>query len=231
MIGGVSSRHLIESSTSLSMNEIEEVEQLTGLNIDHTFDRVVNETLEDDDAEAKTELQSDRITLLYEDEISQATFAHEATHAEMLYPDGDMSLPGENRLDQRMYSEFVAHLSESLIEPVEVSRDQKIRYQRSRSAYENGIEVAQQKGLPELDSMHEQWRQIDRVESDSMQEMLEKQFWEYQTNREQILAGYAASNYMEENQVDDVRSFINPDENMYREVIDYMDGKEDDLLG
>lgn len=230
MIGGVSSRHLIESSTPLSIDEIEEVEDLTGLNVDHTFDRVVNEPLEED-AEAKTELQSGRITLKYEDELLQSTFAHEAAHAEMMYPDGDINLPGENPLDQRIYSEFVARLSESLIEPVEISSDQKMRYQRSKSAYREGIKVAEENGLPELDSMHEQWRQMDCIENDSMQEMLEQQFWEYQTNREQILAGYAASSYMEENQVDDVRSFINPDENMYREVIEYMDGKEDELLG
>lgn len=230
MIGGVSSLHLIESSTPLSMDNIKEVEELTGLNINHTFDRVVNESLKEDDAKAKTELQTGRITLKYDEEISQSTFAHEAAHAEMFYPNGEINLPGENPLDQRMYSEFVAHLSESLIDPIEISNDQKMRYQLSKSSYEHGIKVAEENGLPELDSMHEQWLQMDSIESDSMQEMLEQQFWEHQSNREQILAGYAASNYMEENQVDEVRSFINPDENMYREVIDYMEGKEDELL-
>lgn len=231
MISGVSSKHLIESKTSLSMEEIETVEDSTGLNIDHTFDRVEDEPIQDRRVEAKTELQSGRITLKSGEKLSESTFAHEAAHAEMMYPEGDINLPSENPLDDRIYSEFVAHAAEHLIDPIEVSSDQKIRYQRSKSAYDEALKIAEDNGLPESDSMHDQWCQMDRIESNHIQELMEKQFWEYQDNREQILASHAASEYLEENQVEDVGSFINPQESTYNEVINYINEKEESLLG
>lgn len=230
MFAGVSSQHLVISETNLEMEDLDEIEKETGLKISQTFDRVVEEKLPDE-VEAETELRSGSITLVYEDEISRSTFAHESAHAEMMYPKGDLNIPDENPLNQRIYSEFVAYMSEGLMAPLDISTEQKVRYQVSKSAYNQAVQVAEDKGLSDdLDSMYDCWRHIGDVEDESVRGMLENQFWEHQENREQILTEYAASNYLDNNESQELRSLLNPGKDKYQEILSHIQHQEQELL-
>jgi len=221
---GVSSRHLIESSTPLSMDDIELVEEATGLNIDRSFDRVIEKELPED-TEAVTQMQMDSTTLIYDQEIPTETFAHESAHAEMLYPDGDIDLPGENIFDWKLYGEFVAYLAEDQIEPLTVSGSEKSEYGRSRAIY-NDIK----QDIEEIEKDHtlqEEWQILDDLEDREKREEAANAFTNYQENREQVVAPLAASKF--DLGYQEVSDFIYPDEDTYHETINFIHEVEEKL--
>jgi hypothetical protein len=225
MRAGVSSRHLLETQTNLEMNEIEQVEEQTGLNVDRTFDRVRDTEL-DDDTEARTTYEGNTAVLEYEDHISPETFAHEAAHAEMMYPDGEMDLPDDNLLNWKLYGEFVAYLAEDRMEKVEVDGGQKIRYSNSRRAYRNSVNGFEP--VEEADSLHEEWLALGEIDDREERKRKSRKFMKFQENREQMVAPLAVSNLDED--YGDISQFISPDEELYRETVNYIHDQEQQLM-
>lgn len=207
------------------MDEIELVEDETGLNVDRTFDRIRDVDLEDE-VEARTTYEGRTAVLEYDDEISPETFAHEAAHAEMMYPDGEMELPEDNPLNWKLYGEFVAYLAEDQLDPVEVSGGQKARYLSSRKSYQRS--VGDFKPVQEADTLHEEWLELGEIEDRKERKRKSQKFLEFQENREQVIAPLAVSELDED--YSDISQFINPDEELYRDTINYIHDQEEELV-
>ncbi len=207
------SRQLLMSELGFSRQELDRVEDRTGLVLGRTFDRLEDVTLEEG-RDATTEAVDDETVLFYEDDVSVPTLGHEAVHGEMLHPDQEVELPGEDVFHQRIYGEFVAYLAEDMLGDARPEQEELEVYDgmRHRCRVDPGVE-----GLDDL------YGQINDAESDRTRDVIA----DFQKEREDVLAAYAASEHEEPGSI---RPYLDPDETLYRETVDYVLDKEEEII-
>ncbi|MFB6175432.1 MAG: hypothetical protein ABEJ87_05705 [Candidatus Nanohalobium sp.] len=207
------SGQLLISELGFSGEELDRVEGETGLVLERTFDRLEDVTLEEG-KDATTEAVEDETVLFYDGDISVPTLGHEAVHGEMLHPDQEVELPGEDIFHQRIYGEFVAYLAEDMLGDARPEQEALDVYDgmRHRCRVDPGVE--------DLDDLY---GQIHEAESDRTREVIA----DFQKEREDVLAAYAASEHEE---TGSIRPYLDPDETLYRETVDYVLDKEEEII-
>lgn len=216
------------------------VEDAIGINPSEVIDRVepgaLDEEVEVDEVTGTKDTSKNKIDLIDGEkvlktagELQPDNLAHETVHAEMIdYENEGIDLYGENKVDQRLYTEFAAHTAQDIVGDVDVDGGEKVSYAVTKMRYNEVREEALEEGLPEEDSLYQQFLSTDQIEDDKVQEKFEKALRNYRHSREQTLAAYAASQYREENDVD-IQEVINPDRETYNEIVNYIKESEDEL--
>ncbi|MFB6203086.1 MAG: hypothetical protein ABEK01_01195 [Candidatus Nanohaloarchaea archaeon] len=174
---------------------------------------------------AAVQMRDGDVTLLYEHDITRETMAHEGVHGKMKQPDGEVDLPGDDLYEQSVYEEFVARIAENLVGTDNVYEEEIERLREDREDYFEKREEADRLGdftglygdLVEIEAM-------DGEEGDKLYGAIES----YQERRENVLAGVAADRYTDRHSVD-VKEFIDPDEEVYREAVDFIEEVEREL--
>lgn len=219
------------SEFDLKEEELESVEQQIGINPEQVIDRTEKDALQDREAENVIRyLEGDKV-LQSSSQISEEQLAHESVHAAMMNENnGKIELFGEDKLDWRLYAEFAAYTAQDIVGEVEVNGSDKIEYFVARKGYMDAQEKAIESGLPDTDSLYQEFLSTDEIEDETIKQEFSKNLHKYRDSREQTLTAYAAKKYREQNDVS-IQEIINPDRQTYDDVIDFIKNSEKDLLG
>lgn len=220
------SRQMIEEELGFSQEELTDIEERAGFSLSNTFD-VIRETAFDSVEGETTVSKGAAVTkpertvsgvdvVLEYEEMDAGTLAHEAAHASMMQPDGMVvsELPDDDLASQRVYGEFVAHLAEHRVDPLETGGEEAWQVLRAEREYgravDREIEEAYEMAVSDEGLTAEEWDLT----------------MEYQDVREQALAAVAAESYDEERDVA-TRELLSPDEELYEETMAYIENVAD----
>lgn len=143
---------------------------------------------------------------------------------------GEIRLFGEDKFDWRLYADFAAYMAQDMVGSVDIGGGDKIEYFVSRKAYIDAQEEAVESGLPDVDSLYQEFLEVDQIEDERVKQGFLERLHDYRDSREQTLAAYAAKNFRDEEDVG-LQEIINPDQQTYDEVIQYIKQSEKGLLG
>jgi len=224
-----SSRELIQRELGFNPTELTEIEEKLGFTLENTFTEIrqtefdieeTKDTISQSKAVTKPEpgINGTEIVIEYENELTPETLAHEATHAKMMAPDGDMynELPDKPITEQRMYSEFVAYLAEDQIEPLQTQSSELAAVGGTDFMYK--ILSKEKSGL------------TGDLETDYLNAKEKKDpAYKLQSTREDVIAQKAAEEY-ELDQEETLKDYLSPDENLYDEVTEHIENVESNVL-
>jgi len=223
------SRDRIREELGFSDDELDAIEDDAGFRLSSTFDAIRETTFDiehDGDTVSKGRARTvtedrpmqerDAVVLEY-DAMDRGTLAHEAAHATMKQPDGDLftELPADDTASQRVYAEFVAYLAEDGVRSLDTDGREAHRLRQARMEYEDNIDIA-------IEEAYDQAVQGDLVSS-------EKRFVaRYQDAREQDLAAVAAESY-DTAERPEMPALMSPDEQLYEETMAYIETVADSI--
>lgn len=229
-----SNRGEISSELYVTGTELDEIEEILGSSVDEAFDEYQETEFESSSkyqTMGRTGKKGSKVVLEASRDISTSTLIHESVHGLMLQPDARLNLPGNNFAEQDMYDEFVARLAQNEIEPFEVSEKQ---LEDLKNLQENYMAIREKYAgdqlTEEFTSLDKDIRAIDQMTDTAAQKELYRAREPYQMIREQVLAAEAAKRYKEEKENIDISEFINPDEKLYTDTVEYIRQVENDVL-
>ncbi|MFB6207960.1 MAG: hypothetical protein ABEJ69_01275 [Candidatus Nanohaloarchaea archaeon] len=211
---------------------VEEVERETGLSVEEAFDEfdqrdfsaeTRGNTLES--TRARTFLDDGVVSLEYMGDLTARELAHETVHGEMLQA-GDLGerLPGDDLFDMKLYGEFAANLAEVEVDDPGPDFGGIMALISTRSAYKEAREDAAGQGLTSGGLFQEYLEAREK----GMQQFREA-ILEYQDVRENVVAQQAAREYARENDYD-LENYLEPDEQLFHDTVDYVKNFEQELL-
>lgn len=223
-----SSKELIQEELPFEEPDITEIEEKLGFSLQNTFSDVrktdfkeqeTKDTLSQSKAltKPKSTIDGTEIVLECEENIDLGTLAHEATHAKMMAPEGDMysELPGNFITEQRMYAEFVAYLAEDQINPIETKSSELAALGAANFKYNiRSKESSDLTGDLETDFL-------------SSEEKTNPAF-KLQRTREDVVAPKAAENY--ELGKEEFEEYLSPNQNLYDQVTEHIENVESNVL-
>lgn len=226
---GTDSRQLIEEELGFDRDELDRIEAETGFSLSNTFDAIEPTTFETEDgggviskgrARTVTEdrpLQEDDAVVLEYEGMDAGTLAHEAVHAKMKQPGGDLfeELPEDETASQRVYAEFVAYLAEDRAGSLDTDGREAQRLLQAERDYQDNVDLAIEEAY-------------DRARAGELGRRETAFTARYQDAREQDLAAVAAESYNGERDPD-MTALMSPGEDMYEETMAYIETVEDTI--
>lgn len=222
---GTDSRQLIEDELGFGEDELEAIEEDAGFSLSNTFDTIEETDFEWEEAGGTASQGLARTTsertmegvdvVLEYDDIDAGTLAHEAVHAKMKQPEGDLfeELPDDATASQRLYAEFVAYLAEDRVDPLDTDAREGQRLRQAEMEYRDGVDL-------DIEEAY------DRAVEGDLGQREAALTARYQDAREQDLAAVAAESYNEQEDVD-MTALMSPDAELYKETMAYIETVED----
>ncbi|MFB6174605.1 MAG: hypothetical protein ABEJ87_01350 [Candidatus Nanohalobium sp.] len=225
------SRGLVTSELETPDKGLEKVEEVLGFSPDEAFDSFKQESFtgEDYQTRAAAEPEGDKVVLKGFRDMSPHVLAHESVHGQMMQPDGENYLPGENQFENRIYDEFVARLAENEISDLRIDEGMKDDFREARAEYlatrkkYKGEQLSRQ-----FKSLWNDLEQTDRTTDEKIQKEIDQALFPYQELREQVLAAEAAKRYSKEHQYN-IKELLKPDEKLYSQTVEYIKQVENDV--
>lgn len=227
-----SDRGEITSQLYISDENLDEVEEVLGEEVDEAFDIFEKSTFESTmyQTEAAVRSQGDEVILEGSLDMNPETLVHESVHGLMMEENGSYDLPGEDHFQHRLYDEFVARMAEDEIVEIEVPdetladlKEAHDEYMATRDRYAGNILSR------EFESLYDDALQTDHTTDHEVQRDIDSKMQKYRGLREQVLAAEAAKRYKDDNDID-VKKFIEPDENLYHRSVEYVEQVEENIM-
>lgn len=226
---------LSETFAKIYEDAIEEVEETTGLDVLNAFDEFRQNRFEDhaegrtmNSARARTFYEDGRVGLEYSGDLTARELAHETVHGHMLHGGRlDERLPGENRFEMRLYSEFAANLAGNLVDDLGPDISGIMAFIDARSSYREVKEEVLGQEM-DADDLYEEFLQVQKMEG-SDREVMRDAILQYQGAREDVVAAQAAREYAKDHDYD-LEEYLEPGEELYHETVEYVKNFEQEIL-
>ncbi|MFB6202859.1 MAG: hypothetical protein ABEK01_00030 [Candidatus Nanohaloarchaea archaeon] len=191
---------------------------------------------------ADIDTQGREVILRADEELSLGNLAYLAAEARIAKLDHDLTgdmgemggaLPTSDPFEQDLYTSFTGYLAKNEMEPFEVPEDQRERLRDTREIYrevrgkveeETGIETREK-------NLHQDLMNSVMLEDSELKEEFQDAIHSYHEARREVLAPIAAQNYGEiMGSRYEVSEFLNPDEDLYSETMEYIEETESMVL-